>query len=162
MDFHATSLQNLKDIFCREVDSHARSCHLKFLLQEMFAKTFASVNVLAPFLLDMLLKTKRVSVVKRVLLFKPRFFINDAFLDLQDSKFDRCSESLLTRGVRLLVEGGVKANSPVPAEHAELFSLSLQDMCLKTIRCCVKLPVRESVQNLPLPPTLKRRLLYQI
>ena len=139
--------------FRQEVQSHARSCNLNYLLQEMFAKIYASVKVLAPFLLYLLLKTKRVSVVEQVLLFKPRFFMDDAFLDLQDYQFDRCSESLWTRGVRLLVEAGVKASSPIPAEHTELFSLSLQDRCLITVRGCLKLPVRESEQKLPLPPT---------
>ena len=161
MDFHPTSLHDLICTFRREVQSHAHSCHLKYLLLEMFAKTYASVKVLAPFLLDLILETKRVSVIKQVLLFNPRFFMDDAFIDLEDYKFDRCCESLWRRGVRLLVEAGVKASSPVPAEHTELFSLSLQDRCLITVRCCLKLPVRESVQKLPLPPTLKRRLLYR-
>ena len=158
---HGTFLQDLKFIFRRESRFHACSRHLDYLMQEIFAQTFVSVKVLAPFLLDLPLATKRVSVVKRVLLFKPRFFIDDAFLDLQDCKFHRCSKSLWTRGVRLLVEAGVKASSPVPAKHTELFSLSLQDRCLITVRGCLKLPVRESVKKLPLPPTLKRRLLYR-
>ena len=153
IDFHATSLHDLICTFRREVQSHAHSCHLKYLLQEMFAKRYASVKVLAPLLLDLLLATKRVSVVRRVLLFKPSFFIDGAYLDLEDYKFDRCSENLWTIGVRLLVEAGVKASSPVPAKYTELFSLSLQDRCLVTVRGCLKLPVRESVQKLPLPPT---------
>ena len=161
MGVQICSPQDLKDLFTQEVQYHSRPCHLNFLVQEIFAQTSVSVKVLAPFLLDLLFVTKRVSVVKRVLLFKPSFFINDGFLDLQDYKFDRCSESLWTRGVRLLVEAGVKASSPIPAEHTELFSLSLQDRCLITVRCSLKLPVRESVQKLPLPPSLKRRLLYR-
>ena len=126
-------------------------------------KTYESFKFLAPSLLDLLLETKRVSVVKQVLLFKPRFFMDDAFLDLEDYKFHRCSKSLSLwrRGVRLLVEAGVRVNSPVPAELTELFSLSLQDRCLITVRGRLKLPVHESVQKLPLPPTLKRRLLYR-
>ena len=131
------------------------------ILQEMFAKMYASVKVLAPLLLYLLLATKRLSVVKQVLLFKPSFFIDGAYLDLEDYKFDPCSESLWRRGVRLLVEAGVKASSPVLAKYTELFSLSLQDRCLITVRGCLKLPVRESVQKLPLPPTLKSRLLYR-
>ena len=158
---HISSLQKLKDLFMREVRCHSRPCHLNFLMQEIFAQMSVSVKVLAPFLLNLLLVTKRVSVIKQVLLFKPRFFIDNSFLDLEDYKFDRCSESLWTRGVRLLVEAGVTANSPVPAEHTELFSLSLQDRCLTTVRVCLKLPVRESVSKLPLPPSLKRRLLYR-
>ena len=154
-------LKCLMDVFLREIRCHPRPCHVDFLMQEIFEQKIVSVKVLAPFLLDVVLTTKRVSVVKRVLLFKPRFFIDDASLDLEDYKFDRCSESLWTRGVRLLVEAGVKANSPVPAEHTELFSLSLQDRCLITIRGCLKLPVRESVQKLPLHPDLKRCLLYR-
>ena len=149
------------DVFLRDIRCHPRPCHVDFFMQEIFEQKTLSVKVLAPFLLDVVLTTKRVSVVKRVLLFKPRFFIDDASLDLEDYKFDRCSESLWTRGVRLLVEAGVKASSPVPAEHKELFSLSLQDRCLITVRGCLKLPVRESVQKLPLPPTLKRCLLYR-
>ena len=154
-------LQCLMDVLLHEIRCHPRPCHVDFLLQEMFEQNFLSVKVLAPFLFHLLLATKRVSVVKRVLLFEPSFFIDGAYLDLEDYKFDRCSESLWRRGVRLLVEAGVKASSPVPAEHTELFSLSLQDRCLITVRGCLILPVRESVQRLPLPPTLKRRLLYQ-
>ena len=161
MDFYGTFLQSLKFIFSRESRFHACPRHLDFLMQEIFAQTFVSVKVLAPFLLDLLWATKRVSVVKRVLLFKPRFFIDDAFLDLEDYKFHRCSKSLWRRGVRLLVEAGVKASSPVPAKRTELFSLSLQDRCLIIVRGCLKVPVRESVKKLPLPPTLKRRLLYR-
>ena len=158
---HNSSLQKLKDLFMREVRCHSRPCHLNFLMQEIFAQMSVSVKVLAPFLLNLLLVTKRVSVVKQVLLFKPRFFIDNAFLDLEDYTFDRCSESLWARGVRLLVEAGVTANSPVPAEHTELFSLSLQDRCLTIVRVCLKLPVHESVSKLPIPPSLKRRLLYR-
>ena len=161
MDVDGTFLQELKYIFSEEIRTHACPRHLDYLMQEIFAQTFVSVKVLAPFLLDLLLATKRVSVVKRVLLFKPRFFMDDGFLDLEDYKFYRCSESLWARGARLLVEAGVKASSPVPAEHTELFSLSLQSRCLITVRGCLKLPVRESVQKLPLFPSLKRRLLYR-
>ena len=154
-------LKWLMRFFPHDIRCHPRPCHVDFILQEMFEQNVLSVKVLAPFLLHLLLATKRVSVVKRVLLFKPRFFIDGADLDLEDYKFDRCSESLWTRGVRLLVEAGVKLRPPVPAEHTELFSLSLQDRCLITVRVCLKLPVRESVQKLPLTPTLKRRLLYR-
>ena len=154
-------LKCLMDVFLQEIRCHPRPCYVDFILQEMFEQNFLSVKVLAPFLLDLFLATKRVSVVKRVLLFKPSFFIDGAYLDLEEYKFDRCSESLWTRAVRLLVDAGVKASSPVPAEHTELFSLSLHDRCLITVRGCLKLPVRESVQKLPLPKTLKRRLLHR-
>ena len=157
---HISSLEKLKYLFTREVRFHSRPCHLNFLMQEIFAHTSVSVKVLAPFLLNLLLDTKKVSIFKRVLLFKPRFFMDDAFLDLEDYKFYCCWESLWAGGVRLLVEAGVTANSPVPAKHTELFLLSLQDRCLTTVRVCLKLPVRESVSKLPLPPSLKRRLLY--
>ena len=161
MEVSCRYLNCLMDVFLQEIRCHRRPRHVDFLLQEMFEQKIVSVKVLAPFLLDVVFTTKRVSVVKRVLLFKPSFFIDGAYLDLEDYKFDRCSESLRTRGVRLLVEAGVKLLPPVPAEHTELFSLSLQDRCLITVRGCLKLPVRESVQKLPLPPTLKRRLLYR-
>ena len=154
-DFHGTFLQELQYIFSEEIRSNACPCHRDYLMQGIFAQTFVSVKILAPFLLVLLLATKRVFVVKRVLL----FFIDDVFLDLQDYKFDRCLESLWMRGVRL--EAGVKASSPVPAKYTELFSLSFQDKCLITVRGCLKLPVREGVQKLPLPPSLKRRLLYR-
>ena len=106
-------LECLMNVFFDEIRCHPRPCHVDFLLQEMFEQNFLSVKVLARFLLHLLLDTKRVSVVKRALLFKPRFFIDGAYLDLEDYKFenyqfDRCSESLWTRGVRLLVEAGVK------------------------------------------------------
>ena len=161
MDFHDTLLQDFKIIFSVEIRSHACQRRLDYLMQEIFAQTFVTVKVLAPFLLDLLFATKRVTAVKRVLLFKPRFFIDYAFHDIQDYRFHRRWESLWTRGVRLLAEAGVKASSPVPGEHTELFSLSLLDRCLITVRGCLKLPVRESVQKLPLSPYYKRRLLYR-
>ena len=148
-------------VFILEIRCHPGPRLVDFFMQEIFDQKIVSVKVLAPLLLDLLLATKRVSVVKRVLLFKPSFFIDDAYLELEDYKFYRCSENLWTTGVRLLVEAGVKASSPVAAEYTELFSLSLQDRCLITVRGCLKLPVRESLQKLPLPPTLKRRLLYR-
>ena len=73
MDFHGTFTQELKNIFSEEIRSHACPRHLDYLMQEIFAQTFVSLKVLAPFLFDLLFATKRVSVIKRVLLFKPSF-----------------------------------------------------------------------------------------
>ena len=51
--------------------------------KKIFELRIVSVKVLAPFLLDLLLTTKRVSIVMRVLLFKPRFFIDGAYLNFR-------------------------------------------------------------------------------
>ena len=161
MDSSRRLLKNVMDNFSREVRLHPRRRHVGYLLEKIFELRIVSVKVLAPFLLDLLLTTKRVSIVMRVLLFKPRFFIDGAYLNFDDYKCDRSSEDLWLRGVRLLVEAGVKTNTPIPAEYTDLFSLSLQNRCLIKIRGCLKLPVRESVQKLPLSPPMKRCLLYR-
>ena len=64
-------------------------------------------------------------------------------------------------GARILVEAGVKCYSGMPAEHAGILTLSLEDRCRIAVRCSLKSPLSESALKLPLPAKVKRRLLYQ-
>ena len=64
-------------------------------------------------------------------------------------------------GARLLVEAGVKWKYSAPAEHAGVFTLSLEDRCRIVARQSFKGPPLEVVEKLPLPQIAKRRFLYR-
>ena len=64
-------------------------------------------------------------------------------------------------GARLLVEAGAKIEGTVPSKFAGLLSLSLEDKCRIVVRRNMKLPLSQSVERLPLPGKVKRRLLYR-
>ena len=64
-------------------------------------------------------------------------------------------------GARLLVEAGAKCKDSVPPEHAGILTISLEDRCRIFVRQCVRSPLLENVEKLPLPPVVKRHLLYQ-
>ena len=64
-------------------------------------------------------------------------------------------------GARLLVEAGVKWKGRPPAEHAGVFTLSLEDRCRIVARRSFKSPPLEVVEKLPLPQIAKRRFLYR-
>ena len=64
-------------------------------------------------------------------------------------------------GAQRLLEAGAKVNGPIPAEHTDILTLSLEQTCLKVVRSVLFLPLTESVKKLPLPPPAKSKFLYR-
>ena len=64
-------------------------------------------------------------------------------------------------GARLLLEAGAEVESIVPPVYINLMSLSLEDRCRIAARRCIKPPLSQNLERLPLPEKLRRRFLYR-
>ena len=109
-----------------------------------------------PFEMRDVLQSGSASVLRMVLVRYPEASINDEQCDpvtvLQAYRWPA--------GARLLLEAGAEVKRAVPSQHAKLLALSLEDRCRIAARRCIRLPLSQSVEQLPLPSRVKRHFLY--
>ena len=143
----------LKMMVCQAIELR-RLPNLKVLLNEM--DRIGNPFGLQLFLPEVLYQ-KSTAILRMVLLRYPEASIQDLRLD----PVQLLREHRWPMGARLLVEAGATARENVPSDHAELFELSLEERCRIVVRQSVKHPLTQNVHQLPLPPPVKRRLLYR-
>ena len=135
---------------------HSRP-HVEVLLDEMDPNRSGDILRDRPWLMSAVLQSRCASLLRCFLVRYPEAAIRNA----------ECDPAVVIEsyhwpaGARLLVEAGAKCKGGVPAEHAGILTLSLEDRCRIAVRRSLKNPLSENVKKLPLPAKAKRRLLYQ-
>ena len=131
--------------------------HLETVLDEMDPNQSGKIFTDHPWLMSALFRSRCASILRCVLLRYPKVFIRDA----KSNPVAVINEYYWPTGARLLVEAGAKCEGSVPAEHAGILTLSLEERCRIVVRRSLKSPFSENVEKLPLSAKAKRRFLYQ-
>ena len=135
---------------------HRQRHHVRILLNE-FDKNGSLFNSYYPWNMRAVLRSRSAAILRDVLTRCPKALTNigdcNPLRAIQDFHWPV--------GARLLVEAGAKIEGDVPSKFVGLLSLSLEDKCRIVVRRNMKLPLSQSVERLPLPGKVKRRLLYR-
>ena len=135
---------------------HSRP-HVEVLLDEMDPNRSGDILTDRPWLMSAVLQSRCASLLRCFLVRYPEAAIRNAECD----PVVVIESYHWSAGARLLVEAGAKCKGGVPAEHAGILTLSLEDRCRIAVRRSLKRPLSENIKKLPLPTKAKRRLLYQ-
>ena len=146
----------LKMVLENAIKLHSRP-HVEVLLDEMDPNQSGDIFTDHPWLMPAVFQSRCASILRCILIRYPEAAIHNA----------DCDPAVVIKsyhwpaGARLLVEAGAKCKGGVPAEHAGILTLSLENRCRIAVRCSLKSPLSENVMKLPLPAKVKRHLLYQ-
>ena len=146
----------IKVVLENAIKFHSRP-HVDVLLEEMDPNRSGDIFTDHPWFMSAVFRSRCASILRCVLVRYPEAAIHNT----------ECDPAVVIKsyhwpaGARLLVEAGAKCKGSVPAEHAGILTLSLEDRCRIAVRRSLKSPLSENVKKLPLPAKAKRRLLYQ-
>ena len=131
--------------------------HVEAVLDELDPNKSGKIFSDYTWLMDTVLRSRCASILRCVLVRYPEVFIRD----VKSDPMVVINKYHWPTGARLLVEADAKCKGGVPAEHARILTLSLEERCRVAVRRSLKSPLSENVEKLPLPTNAKRRLLYQ-
>ena len=131
--------------------------HVETVLDEMDPNQSGKIFTHHPRLMSAVFRSRCASILRCVLLRYPKVFTHNA----KSNPVVVINKYYWPTGARLLVEAGAKCKGSVPAEHAGILTLSLEEKCRIVARRSLKSPLSENVEKLPLPAKAKRRFLYR-